>query len=511
MWINANTGASTSFTKFDNLTFRNGTGGELLQIYAATLNLNSNGCTFDNSTTYAIKLTGNGTPGGPHALFGNATCASNDAKTGLCANSEKSDDDANNDGTADHPTTNGAVVQFIHAAPSDTAGTLVGYPTAAFDWTTYSYYSTYVTFHDASNGSDVIYVRDQSGNALYSWTDPSADETIVGTPLWNTSAGKHVVYVAVNGTASNTGKVYRLIDSSTGDTSGSLALDTTWGSSGVYSCSCTVKSNLSVDSSNIYWAATTATSQVLMGIKQSNGAKISTSWPVTTPANVTTSSPTLVTASGTTTLYLGITNNLLSLAVSGTTFLQNTSPGVITGRVTYGTSYASGTSGTARLYAGDTSGTMWAISPSNFTGAKSLWSYAAGSAVANNWYDGSSDTVQFGTAGGKVVVLNASTGAVLNSAYPYTLDASDPITAAPLYYAGVLVVGTSKGKVYFIDRNTGTGAAIINTVDFGSTQSVSSIAFDSTTSRYMVSTSSAANDGRLYYFDLVSDPTSSSL
>ncbi|HXU65669.1 MAG TPA: LamG-like jellyroll fold domain-containing protein, partial [Polyangia bacterium] len=346
MWINANTGASTTFTRFDKITFKNGTGGELLQIYAPSLNLNSNGCSFDNSTTYAVKLTGNGTTGGSHALFGNATCAVSNPSTGLCADSEKSDDDSNNDGTADHPSSNGAVVQFVRSAASDTAGTLIGYPTAAFDWSTYSYYATYVTFHDASNGSDVIYVRDQSGNALYSWTDPSSDETIVGTPLWNTSGGKHYVYVAANGTASNTGKVYRLVDSSTGNTSGSLALDTAWATSGVYSCTCTVKSNLSTDATNVYWAATTSTAQVLMGVKQSNGAKISTSWPVTTPANVTTSPPTLVTKSGTTTLYLGITSNLLSLAVTGTTFLANTSPGTITGRVTYGTSFLTGTSGT---------------------------------------------------------------------------------------------------------------------------------------------------------------------
>jgi hypothetical protein len=511
MWINVDVGASTTFTRFDNLTFRNGTGGEALQIYAPTLNLSSNGCRFDLSTTYAVKLTGNGTAGGPHALFGNATCPTNDPVTGLCATSEKYDDDRNNDGVADHPTTNGAVIQFIHAAPSDTAGTLVGYPTAAFDWNTYQYYGTYVTFHDASNGSDVIYVRNQSGDPLYSWTDPSSDETIVGTPLWMTSGTKHYVYVAVNGTASNTGKVYRLVDSSTGDTSGSLAVDTTWATSGAYSCTCTVKSNLSVDASNVYWAATTSTAQVLMGLKQSNGAKISTSWPVTAPNNVTTSAPTLVTKSGATTLYLGITNNLLSLAVTGTTFLANTSPGSITGRVVYGTSFAGATSGTTRLYAGDASGTMWAISPTNFTGAKSLWSYAAGGAVVNNWYDGGTDTVQFGTSGGKLVVLNASTGAVLNSAYPYTLDTSDPITAAPLFYSGVLVVGSTKGKVYFIDRNTGTGASVISLVDFGSTQSVSRIAFDVTTARIMVSTSSVANDGRLYYFDQVSDPTPSSL
>ncbi len=511
MWINVDAGASTTFTRFDSLTFANGTGGQLLRIYASTLNLNSNGCTFDKSATYAIKLTGNGSGNGPFAIFGGATCAVNDSKTGLCATSQKSDDDRNNDGVADHPTTNGAIIQFVHAAPSDTAGTLVGYPTAAFDWNTFSYYSTYVTFHDASNGSDVVYVRDAAGNALYSWTDPSTDETLVGTPQWNTVGGTHYLYVAANGTASNTGKVYRLKDSGTGNTSGSLTLDASWASSGTYSCSCTVKSNLSLDTSNVYWAATTATAQVLMGVTQSSGAKISTSWPVTTPANVTTSAPTLVTKSGTTTLYLGVTNDLLQLAVTGTTFLQNTKPGTITGRVSYGTSMLAATTGTSRIYAGDSSGNMWAISPTSFAGASALWSYAAGGAIINNTYDAYTDTVQFGTGGGKVVVLNAATGAVLNSAYPFTLDTSDPITAAPLFQSGVMVVGTTKGKLYFIDRNTGSGAALINTVNFGSTQSVSTISYDPITARIMAATSSAANDGRIYYFDSVSDPTPSSL
>ena len=48
---------------------------------------------------------------------------------------------------------------------------------------------------------------------------------------------------------------------------------------------------------------------------------------------------------------------------------------------------------------------------------------------------------------------------------------------------------------------------ILKEVNFGSTESVSSIGFDPTVNRYMVSTSSAANDGRLYYFDLMADPT----
>jgi len=197
-------------------------------------------------------------------------------------------------------------------------------------------------------------------------------------------------------------------------------------------------------------------------------------------------------------------------AVTGTTFVQNTKPGTITGRVSFGTSLLSSTLNTSRIYAGDSAGTMWAISPTSFSGTNFLWSYAAGSGISNQTYDAGTDTLQFGTAGGKVVVLNAAAGTVLNSSYPYTLDASDPISASPLYYAGVLVVGTSKGKLYFIDRNTGSGVSIIKTVNFGASETISTVAFDATTSRYMVSTSSNAQDGRIYTFDLVSDPTSSS-
>ena len=521
MWINANASAVTTFTAFDKIAFTGGTGTQLLQINASVLYLSSNGCSFDGSTTYAVKLVGDGT-NQARALFGAATCATN--TSGICATSEKSDDDANNDGIADSPgngVNKGAIVQFVRAAAADTDGTLVGFPTAAFDWNSFTYYSTYVAFHNGSGGSDVIYVRDESGNPLYSWVDPTADETITGTPHWVSttvsSVTTHYLYVSVNGGASNSGKVYRLKDTGTGTTSGTLTLDATWATSGTYSCSCTITSDLSLDANNVYWAATTASAQVLMGISQTSGAKISTSWPVTTPVNVTTSSPTLSTVSGATTLYLGVTGDLLQLAVTGTTFITNTAPGTITGRVSFGTSYLAATSGTSRVYAGDSTGTMWAISPTTFTGASSLWSYSAGSAVTNNYYDAATDTIAFGTTGGKVVVLNAADGSLLKTNlpsttdYPYTLNTSDPITAAPLYVNGVLAVATTMGKLYLIDRNTGlaspNGVKILRQFSFGPTESVSTIGYDVNVSRYMVSTSSAANDGRLYYFDGLTDPT----
>ena len=522
MWINANSGAVTTFTEFDKIAFSSGTGTQLLKVNAATLYLSSNGCTFDGSTTVAIALTSSatGSASGPRLMFGNATCATNDPTTHLCATTEKTDNDANNDGIPS-PTT-GGVVQFIRAAEADTDGTLVGFPTAAFDWNSFTYYSTYAAFHDASNGSDVIYVRDESGNPLYSWTDPTADETITGTPQWTTTTGgTHYLYVSVNAGSSNNGKVYRLIDTGTGTTSGTLTVDSSWPAStpGAYACNCTITSDLSLDANNVYWAATTTSGQVLEGVKQSDGSVIRTGWPVTTPVNVTTSSPTL-SISATTTLYLGVTGDLLQLAVTGTAFVANSAPATVTGRVSFGTSNLAATKGTSRVYAGDSSGTLWAISPTNFTGTNSLWSYPAGSAITNNYYDATTDTVAFGTSGGKVVVLNAGDGSLLKTHlsplpvttdYPFTLNTSDPITAAPLYVNGVLAVGTTLGKLYFLDRNTGLtspgGVSILQEYSFGPAESVSTIAYDANTSRYMVSTSSAANDGRIYYFDPVTDPT----
>ncbi len=519
MFINYNTGATTTFAEFDALAFSSGTAGTgsaLLQIYAPTLYLTATGCSFDGSTSVAVKLTGNGTGSGagPRALFGGATCA---VKTnGLCATSEKSDDDANNDGVPDHPTTNGAVVQFVRASTDDTAGTAIGYPTAAFDWSTFSYYSTYAAFHDASGGSDVIYVRDESGSPLYAWTDPSPAETITGTPQWTTVGGTHYLYVSVNGASGNTGKVYRLIDSGSGTTSGTLKLDSSWATSGAYSCTCTITSALTLDASNVYWAATNSSGQKLFGITQSPAGPIKSGWPVTAPANVTTSAPTFVTA--TSSLYLGATSTLAQLDFTHLTWTQDvpttsapvTKLGTVTGRVSYGTSLG----GTSRIYLGDASGNVWAVSPTAFSGTNYLWEVAAGSAVTNTYYDNSTDTVQFGTAGGKVIALTGGSGGYLNTSYPYTLNASDPITAAPLYLNGVLAVGTSQGKLYLLDRNTGLaspkGVAIIQEYSFGPSESVSTVGYDANANRYMVSTSSSLNDGRIYYFDAVSDPTPSS-
>ena len=76
-------------------------------------------------------------------------------------------------------------------------------------------------------------------------------------------------------------------------------------------------------------------------------------------------------------------------------------------------------------------------------------------------------------------------------------------------WSGIIVAGTTTGKLYFIDRSAAT---LVRKYDFGPTESVSGIGFDANANRFMVTTSdSATEDGRLHYIDRITDPTPSSL
>ncbi|HXU63224.1 MAG TPA: discoidin domain-containing protein [Polyangia bacterium] len=499
LWINANSAASTTFTRFDNIAFSNGTGSYLLQITAASLYLTSSGCSFDAgstaSTTYAVGLSGNGTSDGEtRALFGGATCASNVTS----CQSAKSDDDSDNDGVG-NSAGNGAVVQFLQAAETDMAGTLVGFPTAAFDWNTFSYYSTYVAYNSASGSKPAVYVRDGSGAAKYAWTG-SSGETMVGTPRWITSGTTHYVYVAMS-----SGKVYRLVDNG----SSSLTLDTGW-TTNPYDCSCTIVTPLSMDASNLYWGGSQSGAQKIWTLGQSGETQPMGS-PLAITPTITSAAPLLWSNAGTTSLFLGTAGHLLQVNLSNQTLAgDNSNPGSasIWGRIVMGTN------GTNRVLAGDDGGTFWSMDPASFGGTTKQWSYAvSGDSIKSSpYYDYTTDTVMFGTEGGQIVALTGAGAAM--TGYPYRPGtSSDAVESAPLYCNGVLAVGTTTGKLFFLDRNNGTtGPALIRAYAFGSTESVSGIAVDPSTYRYMVTTSDAsAKDGRLYYFDVISDPTPASL
>jgi hypothetical protein len=511
MRINVDPSSVTTFTRFDNLAFSSGTGTRFLQIYAKTLYLSSNGCSFDSgvttgTTTYAVTLAGNGYAGSPdatetRAMFGGTTCANNwtvGTSDRACLATAKSDDDADNNGIGGTGS-NGAVVQFVRGTGTDTAGTIEGLPTAAFDWTTFQYYSTYVAFHDVSGTVDRVYVRDQTGAAKYSWDTP-AGESIVGTPKWNTVAGSHYLFVALA-----SGKVYRLIDNGA-----SLVPASGWGAN-PYDCGCTIVTPLATDASNLFWGGTASGNKVWT-LGQSSGSAPMGSPLTITPA-LTTAAPASWTNGGTTYLFMGVAGHILQINANTQALVaDNTNPGAAS---VYGRISVSLAAGTARVLAGDSGGNFWAVAPFNFADTNRLWSYAVtGDSIQSTAYsDTNTSTVQFGTEAGKVVVLNVLTGAA-RTGYPFTPGASsDTIRSAMLYTGGILAVGTTTGKLFFIDRNNGTtGPTLLQTWFFGPTETVSGVGYDSSSNRYMVATSdSASKDGRLYYIDRVTDPTSGSL
>jgi hypothetical protein len=536
MRINGNgagtTTATTTFKQFDNVTFSNGTTGgtAYLQIYASTLYLVSNGCSFgageSSLPTAAVKLTGDGFTNGAtetRAIFGGTTCANTWTGGGsdkICVSGAKSDDDSGNDGIGDHPSgagINGAVVQFVRAAESDTKGTIEGFPTAAFSWTSFTYYSTYVAYHDAdSTGTkDRVYVRKTDGTAAsstYYWEAP-AGETIVGTPRWNTSGSTHYVYVALA-----SGKVYQLVDDTSGHT-----LSTTGASwtTNPFTSATTITTPLAMDTTNLYFGGTSSGNK-FWSVIQSTGLQ-TTGSPFSITGAVTAASPAVWTNGGNTYVTVGMSGQISHVDISNFAMTYgNTSPvGNVVSRIGYGTKSLT------TLFVGDDSGgTMWGIDPLNSTNG-SRWSFAAGgTTLSPPYYDYTGDTLMFGTSQGKLFSLStasaASTAAMTGYSSGYQPNSNaDAFSTAPLYSAGILVAGntggaTTGGKLYFIDRNTATSSpcipgsapSLLKQYNFGPSESVSGVGYDASSSRYMAATSSSTNDGRLYYFDLLTDTTS---
>jgi hypothetical protein len=495
--INQNTSASTTITRLDNVAFSSGTGTCLLQIYATSLSLTSTGCTFDASASYAVKLTGNG--GTTRALFGGALCPSS-----LCASSNKSDDDANNDGVADHPGSNGAVVQFVRAAPSDTAGSIEGFPTAAFDWNTFAYYSTYVAYRNFSGSQDRLFVRANSGAASYSWDLPTAAGHFVGTPRWTQISATHYVYV---GTTS--GYVYKLVDDG-----GSLALaPSPWDTPYCYGgspCSAndSVTSPLMVDGTNVYWVGTDSSSNRKFFILTHGKALTSASLSI--PA-VVTATPALATISSLDYLFAGMQGYLYKIKISdqsATSWSQPATTSTINGRVT---------TGGGLVYLPDNMGYVYAV---NSTTLITDWSYQdtgthgsctdGGSCTIKNLYlDAANARVMYGDQDGHLYVISKNgAGATVMAGYPLQPAAGEAFTAAPLYADGIIVAGTSSGSLFVINRmTTATGTpALLATYKLGS--AVSTVSLNASTNgsagAYMVGTA----NGKLFFIDKVSDSDS---
>jgi hypothetical protein len=514
MYINSVAGSSTTFNRFDNIAFSGGTGSRLLQIYASSLYLASNGCSFDagattGTTTKNVTLRGDGSATETRAVFGNATCLNGSNPTYSLCEANDDDDDSTGDGIGDNAATNGAVIQWVHAAMTDTTGTIVGFPTAAFDWNTFTYYSTYVAFHDVNGGtSDRIYVRDTNGNFTYPsyyWDSPTGVD-LVGTPRYDTVSSVHYVYVATT-----SGQIYRLKDDTTNHT---LTADSTgaWvGANNPFDCSCAITTPLSLDSNNLYWGGTASSNNKIWTLGKTSRALASSS-PVTVTAVISGAAPALW-ASGDTYAFMGSAAHLYK--VDATTQTVTTDNSLLTGTVSGRLSIITG-----KVYAADSAGTLLVADPASF-GTK-LWSYhdttnhtgcAAGSACAigSLYVDPALNRAFYGDGDGHLYASynsSGTTGAELTG-FPFRPGTSSEVYGtAPLYKSGVLVAGTTTGTVYLIDVNGGSGPVLKTTYKLGATTNISGISYDNNSSAYMLSTSDpSTKDGALFYLDLMNDPT----
>jgi hypothetical protein len=524
--------SGATFTKFQDLTFKNNAGnsagGTHLAITLGTKVLDVPGCYFDTTATKNVALSGtSGQNNGARAIFEYRGASS--TVTGPGAGNSMDDDGdkgVNGDTTAnDNVGGNvnspyfGSVVEWVYAAPTDTAGTAVGFPTAAFDWNTFSYYGVYVAYKDVTGAgtADTLWMRNSDGSPAYSFSVPQTSGDLVWTPFWDTvnetTAGidangdgdqadtdVRVVYLATTG-----GHIIKLVDNGSGlarPGSGSP-----WSADFTDSNVSTITSPLANDGTNLYFGGTKSGSAEVFGVQVAKGANEAKLVKTVGAATTVTTTPSWATSSGSTYVFLG------SNVISGASHIYriNMTSGTVDADYSGATTNINGAIVIVsnHAYASSDAGKMYALDALNFAsgGFTTItgFPYQTAAAAAIKfapWVD-STSTAYFGDDSGKLYDL--SSAGSLATGYPVSISSSK-ITSTPIYRSGggVIGVGANDGYAYFVDRSA---ASIFKRFFVTSTSNaVSSVSYDSNIAAYMVSSS----DGKLVFINGadVTDPTS---
>jgi hypothetical protein len=419
-------------------------------------------------------------------------CKDSATNGAACGDAADGDEDTlpvtGDDGVGD--TGNHAVAYWTYGVATDTAGSIQGFPTAAFDWNTFTFYSVYVAFNDVAGAgsNDRIYVRDANGNAVSSVDITNANGNIVGTPYWDTEGTTRVLYVGTSA-----GEIFKYVD-----TAGTLALASSpWDSA--FSVPTTVKtitSPLISDETNLYFAGTNGSSaNTLFGVSIGGKAVVK---QVASSASVT-AAPSWGKSSNITYLFVG------SAAAASQAYIYrvNMNPGaVVDASCLQATASIGGSTRLVNsvLYAGDGNAKLHAIDALNFgTGGfvnKSGFPYqdtarhspvTLGAISGAPLIDTTIGRIFFGDADGHLYQLTTAGALVAN--YPIKVGSSS-ITTSPVYISnsGVVVVGDSGGNVYYVDqKNASSAPAVFYTETLGG--AVSSISWDPSSAQYMVGTS----------------------
>jgi hypothetical protein len=198
-------------------------GSHHLTISSPGLDLDCPGCFFDTVSPGSFNVwamdtnVGNGIP--VRLRFEDRTSANAPTAIGGpgAGDAFTGDDDTDRDGLIDHGETTavhgGAIVQWVYTANIDMTGAIQGFPEPAFDWNTFSYYSTYAVMRQAAGGPDTLYLLDSNGDVRpgASFSPGAAAGNILGPLYWDTEGAIHVVYFGTS-----LGFVYKLVDNGAG-------------------------------------------------------------------------------------------------------------------------------------------------------------------------------------------------------------------------------------------------------------------------------------------------------
>jgi hypothetical protein len=434
------------------------------------------------------------------------------------------DDDANGNGVLDGADpSNGAIVYWVYTAADDLEGQIEGFPTSAFDWDLYAWYSTYAAYKNVygPNTASRIYVRDLNGDRRNYYEIPQADGEVIGLPLWVTEnetvppaydangdgdltdTNVHAVYVATR-----KGKVFKLIDDGTG-----LSLpgsNSPWSTPFSSAEVTAITSPLILDRVNLYFGGVGADAKNrFFGVQYMGGAGEKTLVKsITTLAAMPaiTTAPSTQGISGKTYAFAGSdasggTAHVYRMDIPvGIVDADNATPRHdVTGAIVH-RNY--------RLHVGDRGGRMHGIDTRLF-GNLAGWPYRD---VVNHDVTGLdaglypissmpfmntlTNRIYYGDECGHLYAM-APAGTPLAG---YPVNVGQPVRTAPLFWQGVIVAGTAGGKVALVDESS---SAVFKTYSLGTGSAMSTVSYDSLKIKYLVAT----GDGKLFYLNVEADPT----
>ncbi len=502
-----NIGNGVTITRIANTEFSGGittTGSKYLTITKNALSMFMEGLKFDTATTYNVHLVGNGDGDGATRLtVQNMNASTNGDGAG---EARDLDDDSAGNGISSNPSTNGAVVQWVTYYTDVTGASVIGFPTPAFDWNTFQFYGTYVAIKDANGTADRIYVRGGDGASQgFSWDGPSGED-FIGAPRWIQEGTDRIVFVITTGK-----KVYKLRN-----TGSALEVVANWPYTSVY----TPTTSVGIGNSFLVWAANGSGNDRYLQRLDHTAANPNTAGPANyqysssgTKVDAMTANPALAVISNTLYAFFAAKSRVYRLdATSWSAVVDSTAapPTQPNGRL--GVFFS-------RLYFGDDEGRLFVKDAANST-LPTLWSYqgtapgGGACAVATCKFENLTvgfnlpDTATYpraywGDASGRLYAVRQNgTGGTLIDGFPLQLatGTGSIITAAPLYFTGVIVVGNQAGDLFVVNQRTVSGGtpAIVQRYNVGGP--ISSVSRDNQNARYI-----AVAGGRLFYYPVYTD------